>query len=213
MPEVDLRSAADSPMRSAGSPRTASRTIRGPTSTTASLRRRFPHLAGVETWDLRVDGPHGLVPARVYRDDSAAASGQALVWVHGGAFIGGHLDMPESHWVALELAARGIPVVAVDYTKCLGDVHFPVPSDDVLAAWRHVAGERARTSSASIPTSCSSGARAPAATSPPVRSARLRDAGEPLPAGLVLVYPALHPNGPEASVRVRPGVAARPARR
>ena len=57
--------------------------------------------------------------------------------MHGGAFIGGYLDMPESNWVALELAARGIPVFAVDYTKCLGDVHYPVPSDDVLAAWQH----------------------------------------------------------------------------
>jgi acetyl esterase len=33
---------------------------------------------------------------------------------------------------------------------------------------------------------------------------RLRDAGEPLPAGLVLVYPVLHPNGPDASSRVDP---------
>ncbi len=79
-----------------------------------SLRRRFPHLLDVATSDLHIEGPHGAVPARLYRDASTAASGRALVWVHGGAFIGGHLDMPESHWVSLELAARGIPVLAVD---------------------------------------------------------------------------------------------------
>ena len=57
---------------------------------TASLKRRFPHLAAVETADIRIDGPHRrLVPARLYRDAAAAASGRALVWVHGGAFIGG----------------------------------------------------------------------------------------------------------------------------
>ena len=105
---------------------------------TASLVRRFPHLAGVTTADEVVEGAHGRVPVRVYRDARATPSGRALVWVHGGAFIGGNLDMPESNWVARELAARGIPVVSVDYAKCLGDVHYPVPSDDVLAAWRHV---------------------------------------------------------------------------
>ena len=104
---------------------------------TASLRRRFPRLADVAVTDVVVTSPHGPQPARVYRDEAATPSGRALVWVHGGAFIGGYLDMPESNWVALELAARGIPVFAVDYTKCLGDVHYPVPSDDVLAAWDH----------------------------------------------------------------------------
>jgi acetyl esterase/lipase len=32
--------------------------------------------------------------------------------------------------------------------------------------------------------------------------AQLQDAGDPVPAGLVLVYPVVHPNGPEASVEV-----------
>jgi acetyl esterase/lipase len=164
----------------------------------ASLRRRFPHLAAVEAWDMRIDGPHGLVAARVYRDPSAAASGRALVWVHGGAFIGGHLDMPESHWVALELAARGIPVVAVDYTKCLGDVHFPVPSDDVLAAWRHVRANALDLVGVAPEQLLLGGASAGGNLTAGV-TARLRDAGEPLPGGLVLVYPVVHPNGPAAS--------------
>ena len=80
------------------------------------------------------------MPARLYRDAAAPASGRALVWVHGGAFIGGYLDMPEANWVALELAARGIPVLSVDYVKCLGDVHFPEPTDEVRAAWEHARG-------------------------------------------------------------------------
>ena len=75
---------------------------------TESLRRRFPHLGKVSVSDLIVESPHGPQPARVYRDPTAEPSGKALVWVHGGAFLGGYLDMPESNWVALELAARGI---------------------------------------------------------------------------------------------------------
>lgn len=170
---------------------------------TASLVRRFPHLAAVSTVDDVVGGPHGAVPIRLYRDASATPTGRALVWVHGGAFLGGHLDMPESNWVARELAARGIPVVAVDYTKCLGDVHYPVPSDDVLAAWRRVrrvAEELLGVPSASVVL----GGASAGATLTAGAVTRLRDAGEPLPGGLVLVYPLLHPNGPAASAELDP---------
>jgi acetyl esterase len=169
---------------------------------TASLKRRFGHLAAVETADIRIDGPYGrLVPARLYRDAAAPASGRALVWVHGGAFIGGYLDMPEANWVALELAARGIPVLSVDYVKCLGDVHFPEPTDEVRAAWQHalahadelfgVGAESVLLGGASAGGNLTAGA-----------VAQLQDAGAAVPAGLVLVYPVVHPNGPEASTAV-----------
>jgi acetyl esterase/lipase len=55
--------------------------------------------------------------------------------VHGGGFVGGDLDMAEANWVSLALAARGYAVLSVEYRKALHGVHFPIPSDDVLAAW------------------------------------------------------------------------------
>ena len=170
---------------------------------TASLVRRFPHLAGVTTADEIVEGAHGRVPVRVYRDARATPSGRALVWVHGGAFIGGNLDMPESNWVARELAARGVPVASVDYTKCLGDVHYPVPSDDVLAAWRHVR-DAAEQLLGVPPEEVALGGASAGGTLTAGAVTRLRDAGEPLPAGLVLVYPLVHPNGPAASGELDP---------
>ena len=168
---------------------------------TESLKRRFPRLANVETREVAIDGAGRAVPARLYTDASAEASGRALVWVHGGAFIGGHLDMPESHWVALELAARGTPVLAVDYVKCLGDVHFPAPSDDVLAAWRHAvahAEELFGTGNFYLGGASAGGNLTAGAV------ARLRDSGDRVPAGLVLVYPVVHPNGPAASADLDP---------
>lgn len=166
---------------------------------TAALKRRFPHLAGVETADIRIDGPYGrLVPARLYRDAVAPASGRALVWVHGGAFIGGHLDMPEANWVALELAARGVPVLSVDYVKCLGDTHFPEPTDEVRTAFAHAVahadGLFGVDAGAVLLGGASAGGNLTAGA-----VAQLQDAGDPVPAGLVLVYPVVHPNGPEAS--------------
>ncbi|MDN3496482.1 alpha/beta hydrolase [Planococcus sp. APC 4015] len=169
---------------------------------TASLKSRFPHLAEVVTEDLRIDGAGGrLVSARLYRDAVAPASGSALVWVHGGAFIGGHLDMPESHWVAMEAASRGIPTLAVDYVKCLGDVHFPAPSDDVLAAWHHAVVHAPALFGVDASRLVLGGASAGGNLTAGV-VARLQDAGEPVPEGLVLVYPLLHPNGPSASADV-----------
>ena len=57
----------------------------------------------VPTRDLTVDGPHGPVPVRVYGD--ADGSGRpALLWMHGGAFMFGDLDMPEAD----RTGARGL---------------------------------------------------------------------------------------------------------
>jgi len=176
---------------------------RRPDVDTASLRRRFPRLADVSVEEHDIRTPHGIQPARVYRDRTARASARALVWVHGGAFIGGHLDMPESNWVALELASRGIPVLAADYSKCLGDVHFPVPSDDVLAAWE-MADARAADLLGVDPGSLLLGGASAGGNLTAGVTARLRDFGAPVPAGLVLVYPVVHPNGPAASAQLDP---------
>ena len=171
---------------------------------TASLKRRFPRLAAVETADIRIDGPHGrLVPARLYRDAGAPASGRALVWVHGGAFIGGHLDMPEANWVALELAARGIPVLSVDYVKCLGDAHFPEPTDEVRAAWNHAVAHADELFGVH-PRAVLLGGASAGGNLTAGAVAQLLHAGDSVPAGLVLVYPAVHPNGPAASEEVDP---------
>lgn len=170
---------------------------------TAGLVRRFPHLASVETVDVALPGPRGSLPARTYRDASATPSGVGFVWVHGGAFIGGHLDMPEANWVALELASRGIPVITVDYVKCLGDVHYPAPTDDVEAAWR-AARDQASSLLGVAPESLHLGGASAGAALTAGMTTGLIAADGPLPAGVVLVYPTVHPNGPEASADLDP---------
>src|ERR1700684_1038698 len=82
--------------------------------------------------------PHSAVPVRVYDAGDPGDGGRpCLVWMHGGAFIAGNLDMPEADWTARELAIRaGAVVVSVDYRLCNDGVHYPVPHDDVVAAAR-----------------------------------------------------------------------------
>ncbi|MFB4195638.1 alpha/beta hydrolase fold domain-containing protein [Streptomyces carpaticus] len=90
--------------------------------------------------DRFVPGPHGEVPVRVYRPQEGTPR-RALLWLHGGGFAAGDLDMPEAHLVAAELAARaGALVVSVGYRLAGNGVRFPVPVDDAVAAWRWLTG-------------------------------------------------------------------------
>lgn len=97
---------------------------------------------GIE--DTAIDGPHGAIPVRVYRPRSAPAA--ALLWAHGGGFAGGTLDMAEAHVVAAEICSRADAlVVSVDYRLAIDGVRYPVPLDDVQAAWRWLRSEHGET--------------------------------------------------------------------
>lgn len=163
------------------------------TGSPAGVLDRFPHLANVATSDVVIDGPNGPVLARTYRPPDP--TGVGLAWVHGGAFIGGDLDRADAHWPSLELAYRGVTVVSLDYRHAVRGVHFPVPSDDVLAGWRWAASHATAlgVSSAALHLGGSSiGGNLAAGVAKRVRDAR---PAEPAPASLVLVAPLLHPFG------------------
>lgn len=117
---------------------------------------RGMHQDTIEVADDRIDGPHGPVPIRRYRPRvrSAGKGSPTLVWVHGGGFFRGDLDLPESHAVARALAERGLPVVTVDYR--LGPLpglpwlgrggprgrrRAPHARDEIVAALRHLQDE------------------------------------------------------------------------
>jgi acetyl esterase/lipase len=152
--------------------------------------------AGVDVTDLTIPGRHGEIRARGYRGPAAPRTGPALVWAHGGGFVGGDLDMPEAHWVAVELARRGVPVLSVEYTKCLEGVRYPVPSDDILDAWLWVT-ELEPALGVEVDRLHLGGASAGANLCAGVTK-RLRDGAGPLPASMVLAYPLLHAQVPPA---------------
>ncbi|MFE9724958.1 alpha/beta hydrolase fold domain-containing protein [Streptomyces sp. NPDC005794] len=86
------------------------------------------------TEDLCAEGPHGTVPLRLYLPATRPTA--TLLWMHGGGFSRGTLDWPEAHLVSGELAARASArVVSVDYRLAGNGIVFPVPLDDVYAAW------------------------------------------------------------------------------
>ncbi|MET8787368.1 alpha/beta hydrolase [Streptomyces sp. NPDC004589] len=87
--------------------------------------------------DDQVAGPHGRIPVRVHTPGDGAPTGAAVMWVHGGSFVSGNLDVPEADAVARALCVTsGCVVVSATHHLAGPGTRFPVPHHDVLAAWR-----------------------------------------------------------------------------
>ncbi len=173
------------------------------TPDTADLLRRFPELASVDVRDAVIDGRHGDIPGRIYRGVRAVGTG--FVWVHGGAFIGGDLDMPEAHWVSLALASAGFTVLSLDYHKALRGVHYPVPSDDILDGWLWATNHADEMGT--LPGDLHLGGASAGGNLVAGVTKRLRDGAGSQPASLVLVYPIVHPELPPLSVELQEKLA------
>ncbi|MEO7123903.1 MAG: alpha/beta hydrolase [Lacisediminihabitans sp.] len=155
-----------------------------------------------------VDGPRGPVAIRIYHPENA--NGTGIVWLHGGAFYLGDLDVPEADWVSQRFAEAGITVVSVDYRLANDGIHYPIPGDDCLAAWRwatehsdlgvragfwHIGGG-------------SAGGNLAASV-----SMQARDGLAKLPRTTVLVYPVLHSELPTPSDELAAKIANIPEER
>jgi acetyl esterase len=143
----------------------------------------------VRTRDVEVPGPHGPIPARVYEPEGGKRPRLGLVWMHGGAFVGGDLEMPEVDQVARELVSRiDAVVVSPAYRLCQNGIHFPVPHDDVYAVYVWATRQSGLTSDGA-PWSIGGGSAGGNLAGGVAQ--RLRDEGQP-PAAEILAYPVMH---------------------
>lgn len=149
-------------------------------------------VAEVSTDDRFIEGPTGSFRVRVYAPPTSAGDPRAgLVWAHGGGFVNGDLDMPESDIVSREISLRaGAVVVSVDYHLADGTASYPTLHQQVTEAVRWVGKNSAELGLDSerifIGGASAGGNLAVAATT------ELRTNSERLPAGIVLAYPLLH---------------------
>ena len=163
----------------------------------------------VATHDDAAPGPNGVVPVRIYRPGGDAPGRPLLVWCHGGAFLSGDLDMPEADATAREVCSRaGAVVVSVDYRLSLRGVHHPIPHQDVLAAyeWAVAHAQDLGAGGMVFVGGASAGANLAAGV-----ALRLRDQARP-PAGVLLLYPLVHPALPSPSEELAGKVALLPGR-
>ena len=146
---------------------------------------------GVSTVDVEV-GTDPVVRIRRYRHDDAGVEGPrpAVVWAHGGGWMGGELDMPEADAVARRLCAGLDAVVfSVDYRLAL-DATYPAAMDDVVAAFDAAAADHEVDGDRITLGGASAGGNLAAAA-----AQVLRDRGGAQPVAVVLAYPATDPIG------------------
>uniref|UniRef100_UPI003F4940A4 alpha/beta hydrolase n=1 Tax=Nonomuraea bangladeshensis TaxID=404385 RepID=UPI003F4940A4 len=166
-----------------------------------------------EPWELRIEdraieGPGGALRLRIYRPVRDAADRPCLVWLHGGAWVGGDLDMPEAHETSRGVAGRAdAVVVSVEYRLCGENVHFPAPVDDVVTAYRWVREHAAELGV--DPARVALGGASAGGNLAAGASLRLRDEGE-TPWQALLLYPLVHAPLPEPSDELAAALAKVP---
>jgi acetyl esterase len=149
--------------------------------------------------DDAAPGPHGRVPVRIYEPEARDGSARpCLVWLHGGGFLGGNLDLREADWTAREVCARaGAVVVSVDYRLAVDGVSYPVPHDDAVAA---IAWVRDNADALGLdPERISVGGGSAGANLSAGAVLKLRDRDRWVPQTLVFAYGVAHPVLPPAS--------------
>jgi monoterpene epsilon-lactone hydrolase len=154
------------------------------TSTVEEARARLDEMGalfavpdGVEVEPAEVAG----IACERYRP--AAASRGLVIYHHGGSYVAGSLASHRA-LVARIAAAGGCEVLAVDYRLAPEHPH-PAGLDDALAVYRRTLADGARPDQVIVAGDSAGGGLTTALL------LALRDAGDPLPAGAVLLSPWL----------------------
>ena len=141
-----------------------------------------------EVRNLKVPGPQGEIPLRLYRgiETGRGTALPALVYFHGGGWVIGDLDTHDGV-CRLIANASGCAVVSVDY-RLAPEHKFPAAVDDAVAATEWVA---ANATSLGVDASCLAvGGDSAGGNLAAVVALIARDRGAPRLRFQLLVYPA-----------------------
>jgi acetyl esterase len=149
-----------------------------------SARSPIP-MARVES--VEIPGPAGAIPGRLYVPPPAAVAEPfpLLVYYHGGGWVIGDLDTHDSPCRFLA-AHAGAAVLAVDY-RLAPEHPFPAAVDDSFAAYSWIAANAERLGA--DPRRIAVGGDSAGGNLATVVCLLAREAGAPLPAMQLLIYP------------------------
>lgn len=134
--------------------------------------------------DLTIPAPGGDLPARLYDPTDGQNPAPLLLYMHGGGWVIGDLEL-EDRAIRLLALASGARIVSLDY-RLAPEHPFPEPVDDVVAAFRWLAAN-AETFGGTADRIAVGGASA-GANLAMAATLRLRDEGGPAPCLMVLLY-------------------------
>lgn len=154
--------------------------------------------ASISITNCSISAGRVIIPIRLYRPLNSTPSA-SLLWVHGGSFISGDLDMPESDWVARKLCEKEIVVATVDYRHAGPLTRFPAASNDVLASWQWF-NDFVSNSFSNECTQLIGGASAGGNL---VSGVIQRLGIEQRPLGVILAYPVVHAELPALSDEIQ----------
>lgn len=149
--------------------------------------------------DLLGEGADGSIPIRLYRPKIDAGNGMMLVYLHGGGWSTGSVEVADRPCRMLA-AATGAVVASVEYRRA-PESPFPAPLEDCYAALQWLAAEApglGRDPARIVLIGDSAGANLAAAT-----TLLTRERGGHTIAHQILLYPCLYPaeESPFASYR------------
>jgi acetyl esterase len=144
-----------------------------------------PSLPRIE--DIRIPGPAGEIPARLYSSTVEKRPQPTVAYFHGGGWVQG--DLETHHGLCARLARHaGALIVAVDY-RLAPEHKFPAAVDDCLAAYRWLR-TKGRDLGADTTKVAVAGDSAGGNLSAVV-SQLAASSGVPVPTCQVLIYPAV----------------------
>jgi acetyl esterase len=146
---------------------------------------------------IEVAGPAGALPARLYVPERLPADEPPplLVYYHGGGWVIGDLDTHDGLCRFLT-AAAGVAVLSLDY-RLAPEHPFPAAVEDCLAGFTWAAANAAELGA--DPARIAVGGDSAGANLATVVSMLARDAGGPMPALQLLIYPVTDAVGGQRS--------------
>lgn len=148
----------------------------------ATWNEEPPPLAVVR--DLTIPGPAGDLRARLYDPVGEGVEAPLLLYLHGGGWVIGDLEL-EDRAVRLLALAGGARILSLDY-RLAPEHPFPAGLDDCVAAFRWLAGHA--SDFGGRPDRIAIGGASAGANLALASALRLRDTGGAAPSLLLLFY-------------------------
>lgn len=100
----------------------------------AEMAAQMPHVGGVDSKDLTIPGPDGTsdITARLYTPRNISGKKPGMLWIHGGGYIMGDLDV-DDHNIRQMGVNTGCVILSTNY-RLAPENPFPAPVEDCYAS-------------------------------------------------------------------------------